>query len=106
MAGSAPTLRFWAKGTPGATGSLNYALRYLDAVGNILADSMNQNLGGAINTSTWTEITFNLGVVPAGAAAAFIEFSQGIGPIGVGPADEDWFEGLVLIDNLTLRIED
>ena len=56
-----------------------------------------------INTSTWTEITYSLGVVPPGAAAAFIEFSQSIGPIGVGPAGEDWFEGLVLIDDLSLR---
>jgi hypothetical protein len=101
--GTSPTLRFWAKGTAGATGNVLFALRYLDSTGNILANSQNQFFQNAINTSTWTEITYNLGVVPPGAAAAFIEFSQSIGPIGVGPAGEDWFEGLVLIDDLSLR---
>jgi hypothetical protein len=100
--GSNPILRFWAKGTPGATGSLTFALRYLDSTGVILSNSMSQNFGAVINTSTWTEITFDLGVVPANATAAFIEFSQAIGPVGTGPAGEDWFAGDVLIDDLSL----
>jgi hypothetical protein len=97
-----PLLSFWAKGTAGATGDVVFALRYLDGVGNILADSFNQNFKGQINTTTWSEITYDLGVVPVGAKAAFIEFSQSIGPIGTGPAGEDWFAGKVLIDDLTL----
>jgi hypothetical protein len=100
--GSRPILRFWAKGTAGATGSLTFALRYLDSTGRILSDSRSQNFGTAINTSSWTEITFDLGDVPAGATAAFLEFSQAIGPIGTGPAGEDWFAGDVLIDDLSL----
>ena len=84
--------------------NLTYALRFLDGIGNILYTSNNQNFGAAINTSSYTKITFNAGVVPAGATAAFIEFSQAIGPIGTGPAGENWFAGRVLIDDLSLRV--
>lgn len=97
--GDAPTLSFWAKGTAGGTGNVLFALRYLDNVGNILANSTNVFFQNSINTSSWTEITYNLGAVPVGATAAFIEFSQGIGPIGDGlPA------GKVLIDDLYLGV--
>lgn len=98
--GDVPTLSFWAKGTAGGTGNVLFALRYLDGSGNILADSMNQFFQGSINTSSWSEITYTLaGGVPAGATAAFIEFSQAIGPIDAGnPA------GLVLIDDLYLGV--
>ncbi|MDZ7592897.1 MAG: hypothetical protein U5L05_19935 [Rubrivivax sp.] len=103
VAGTSPTLRFWAKGTAGGTGNVLFALRYLDDVGNIKADSLNVFFQGSINTTTWTEITYNLGPVPVGATAAFIEFAQNIGPIGVGPAGEDWFAGEVLIDDVSLQ---
>lgn len=103
--GASLTLRFWAKGTAGATGNVLFALRYLDSIGRILANSQNQFFQGQINTSTWTEITYNLGPVPAGATAAFIEFAQNIGPIGTGPAGENWFAGEVFIDDVTLQVE-
>lgn len=97
--GDTPTLSFWAKGTAGGTGNVLFALRYLDGVGNILANSNNQFFQGAINTSAWSQITYTLGAVPVGATAAFIEFSQGIGPIDAGnPA------GKVLIDDLYLGV--
>ena len=97
--GESPTLTFWAKGTAGGTGNVLFALRYLDGVGNIRANSFNRFFQAQINPTTWTKITYNLGVVPAGAVAAFIEFSHNIGPIDAGnPA------GLVLIDDLSLRL--
>jgi PEP-CTERM motif len=105
-AGDMPVLTFWAKGTAGATGNLVFALRYLDGIGNILYNSNNQNFQGAINTGAYSKITFNGGVVPAGATAAFIEFSQGIGPVGIGPAGENFFAGLVLIDDINLQVAD
>jgi hypothetical protein len=100
MAGDSPTLSFWAKGNAGGTGNVLFALRYLDDVGNILANSNNQFFQGSINSNTWSEITYNLGAVPVGATAAFIEFSQGIGPIDPPnlPA------GMVLIDDLYLGV--
>ena len=98
--GDTPTLSFWAKGTAGGTGNVLFALRFLDGTGNIKANSGNQFFQGSINPTTWTQITYNaIGAVPVGATAAFIEFSQGIGPIAPGlPA------GKVLIDDLYLGV--
>jgi hypothetical protein len=99
-AGDTPVLSFWAKGTAGGTGNVLFALRYLDGIGNILASSQNQFFQGSINTTSWSQITYTLpGGVPVGATAAFIEFSQAIGPIDAGnPA------GRVLIDDLYLGV--
>lgn len=102
--GDTPVLSFWAKGTAGATGNVTYALRYLDGTGNILYDSLSRSFTGAINTSSYSQITFAGGAVPAGATAAFLEFSQAIGPIGIGPAGENWFAGKVLIDDVNLTV--
>jgi hypothetical protein len=100
VAGTTPTLTFWAKGTAGGTGNVLFALRYLDGVGNIKANSNLQFFQTTINTTTWTRITYTLpGGVPVGATAAFIEFSQAIGPIDAGnPA------GVVLIDDVSLQV--
>ena len=98
--GDNPLLSFYAKGFAGTTGNVLFALRYLDGVGNILSNSGNQFFQGSINESTWSEITFDLGAVPMGASAAFIEFSQGMGPIdGV-----DLLAGTILIDDLYLGV--
>jgi len=95
VVGSNPILTFDAKGVPGISEVDNFALRYLDNDGAILADSELQNFGGLINNNTWTEISFDLGVVPAGAVAAFLEFSQAIGPFD---------SAQILIDNVTLEV--
>ncbi len=102
--GDTPVLSFWAKGTAGATGNVLFALRYLDNVGNVLYNSTNQFFQGNINTGAYSQITFNGGAVPVGATAAFLEFSQAIGPIGTGPGGENWFPGLVLIDDVYLGV--
>jgi PEP-CTERM motif len=105
--GDSPALSFWAKGYAGETGNVNFALRYLDGAGNIKADSQSQFFQGSINKNSWTEITYNLGAVPIGATAAFLEISQGIGPIltgcGVGGAFP-CAPGLVLIDDVYLGV--
>jgi hypothetical protein len=98
--GDTPVLSFWAKGSAGTTGNVLFALRYLDGVGNILYSSMNQFFQSAINTSAYTQITFNGGAVPVGATAAFIEFSQAIGPIN----GTDLLAGKVLIDDINLQV--
>lgn len=98
--GDTPTFSFWAKGSAGGTGNVLFALRYLDPTGNILANSGNRFFQGSINTSSWTQITYNLGAVPTGATAAFVEFSQGIGPIN----NTDLPAGRVLIDDLYLGV--
>jgi len=98
VVGDTPELSFWAKGTAGTTGNVLFALRYLDGDGVIKADSQLQFFQNSINTDSWTKISFNLGAVPVGASAAFLEFSQAIGPIeGLTP-------GKVLIDDLYLGV--
>jgi hypothetical protein len=99
--GDTPTLSFWAKGTAGTTGNVLFALRYLDGDGVIKADSQLQFFQNSINENTWTQISFNLGAVPVGASAAFLEFSQAIGPID---ANGGLFPGKVLIDDLYLGV--
>ncbi len=96
--GDTPQLSFWAKGTVGTTGVAQYEFRYLDGIGNILANSGAQNI--TLNPNTWTENTFNLGAVPAGATAAFLLLKHAIGPInGV-----DLLPGTVLIDDVYLGV--
>jgi PEP-CTERM motif len=99
VVGDTPELSFWAKGFAGGTGNVLFALRYLDGTGVKLADSQNVFFQGQINPNSWTKITYNLGAVPAGSVAAFIEFSQGIGPIDAGN-----LAGKVLIDDLYLGV--
>ena len=96
MAGDTPLFSFWAKGDVGPTGNILFALRYLDGTGNILANSTNQFFAGSINPNSWTEITYNLGAVPVGAVAAFVEFSQQKGDLT--PL------GTVLIDDVYLGV--
>ena len=93
--GSNPILTFDAKGSPAVSEVDNFALRYLDNTGAILADSTPINYGGFINNTSWTQISFDLGAVPAGTVAAFLEFSQAIGPFD---------SAQILIDNVNLEV--
>ena len=99
-AGDNPLLSFWAKGFAGTTGNALFSLRYLNDSGVILANSNNVFFHTSINDQTWTEISYDLGVVPVGATAAFIEIVQGIGPI-----DENLLGGEILIDDLYLGVQ-
>lgn len=95
--GDSLILNFWAKGFAGSTGNVLFALRYLDGVGNILYNSQNQFFQNQINPNDWSLISFTPPPVPAGSVAAFIEFSQAIGPIGGTDLG-----GIVRIDDLSL----
>lgn len=101
IAGDNPMFSFWAKGSAGTTGNALFSLRYLDASGNILSTSNNVFFHTNINTATWTEFTYDLGPVPLGATAAFLEMVQGIGPID----GESLLAGEILIDDIYLGVE-
>jgi hypothetical protein len=103
--GDNPLFSFWITGEQGSTGNVNYALRYLDDLGNILADSGSQQIGNGLSWNSWTQITYDLGVVPVGATTAFLEIVHAIGPIGTGPGGEDWTAGTVIIDDVYLGVE-
>jgi hypothetical protein len=97
IAGELASFSFFSKGQVSNTGNVLYALRLLDGVGNILYDSGNQFFQADINPNSYTEIVGPQDVViPDGAVAAFVEFSQASGPLEGGPA------GSVLIDDVTL----
>ena len=101
-AGDVPVLSFWAMGFQGTTGDVTFSLRYLNATGSILANSLPQHFGGLINRTTWTQVTYTLpGGVPAGAVAAFIEFRQTIGDIDIFSNN---LAGKVLIDDVNLAV--
>lgn len=90
--GDSLTLSFWAKAAvPDSVSFYNfvYSLRYLNDNGNILASTGNVNFGGDINSSTWSPILSSPLVVPAGATAAFLEFSAaGGGRLGAFQIDD------------------
>lgn len=97
-AGDHPTLSFWAKGDAGTTGNVLFALRFLDSTGAILYSSANTFFQNSINTSTWSNITFAAGAVPAGAKAAFLEINTAVGPLLDGRSNA------VLIDDISLNV--
>ena len=97
VAGQTASFSFFSKGQVSQTGNVLYALRFLDGTGNILFDSGNQFFQNEINPDSYTEIVGPQDVlIPDGAVAAFVEFSQASGPLLDGPA------GSVLIDDITL----
>ena len=59
---------------------------------------------GLINPTTWTTISYDLGLVPVGATAAFLEIVQAIGPIGTGPGGENWLAGEIFVDDVYLGV--
>lgn len=90
--GETLTLSFWAKAAvPDDVSfySFVYSLRYLNDIGNILGGSGNVNFGSQINSSTWSLVQGSPLVVPAGATAAFLEFSAaGGGRLGAFKIDD------------------
>ena len=103
--GTTPTMTFWAKGVAGATGDFKARLAYLDGVGNVKYDSNFVSFGSQLSTSTWKQFSLPGGVVPQSGLAAFVQFYQPIGPIGIGPAGEDWFKGQVYVDDVSLQVK-
>ena len=106
--GKTTTLTFWAKGNASITGNVNFSLRYLDAVGNILNPVVNTSFGSGINTSGWTRIALTGPAIPANTSAIFIEMTLAVGPTGVtiNPDNTvtDYGQALVLIDDLSVTV--
>jgi hypothetical protein len=111
--GTAPTLSFWIKGNTSETGNLNYALRYLDGIGNIL----NSGSASAVTLWTgnserdWTQITRSPNtVIPVNTAAVFLEMTLAAGPSGTfpgcGPTGSfcNWGTPQVYLDDVSLNL--
>lgn len=106
--GTAPTLTFWAKGSASITGNVNYSLRYLDSIGNILNPVVNTSFQGVINSSGWTQITKSGVVIPANTSAVFLEMTLATGPTGptINPDGSftDYGQARVYIDDINLDV--
>ena len=111
--GTAPTLSFWLNGNTSETGNLNYALRYLDSIGNIL----NPGSSGAVTIWTgntdraWTEYTRTpTTVIPTGTTAVFLEMTLAAGPSGTFPGCGPmgsfcvWGTPAVYLDDVSLTL--
>lgn len=76
--GESLTLSFWAKASVAEAVSFynfTYKFSFLDDTGNILGGSSPTNFATQTNTAGWSLISPGTFVVPAGATAAFLEFS-------------------------------
>jgi len=106
--GTSPTLSFWAKGNASITGNVNYSLRYLDSVGNILNPVVNTSFQGSINQNTWTEITKAGVVIPVNTTAVFLEMTLATGPTGpttnLDGSFTDYGQARVYIDDISLTV--
>lgn len=79
--GDTPMLSFYAKGDVTNTGNVLFSWRYLAGNGGILGNSGNVFFQNRINTSTWTEITFQGGAIPMGTRAMLLEMNTAVGPL-------------------------
>lgn len=97
--GQRASLSFWASGEVSRTGNAVFSLRYLDGVGNILANSGSVFFQNALlNNSTWYNITYTGPVIPVGTVAMFLEITTASGPLLNGPSNK------IYIDDVDVRI--
>ncbi len=110
--GTAPTLSFWIKGNTSETGNLNYALRYLNANGNILSTNFGSQTVWTGNTvRDWTQITRTPNtLIPVNTAAVFLEMTLAAGPSGTfpgcGPTGSfcNWGTPAVYVDDVSITL--
>ena len=102
--GKVATLSFWAKGFGGSTGDFKYRFAYLDSVGNIKYDSGFISLAAQLDQSTWKKFSITGPATSQSGLAAFVQFYQPIGPIGIGPAGENWVKGQVYVDDVAVQV--
>lgn len=93
--GDTPILSFWAKGDASTTGNASFALRYMGANG-ILLDSGLQFFQQQINTSGWTQISFQAAAIPVGTTTVFLEIGTGVGPLLDGRANAVYIDDVQL----------
>lgn len=116
--GTSPTLTFWIKGNSSETGSLTYALRYVNASGGIISSGAGARTIWTGNlVRDWTQITLAGIVIPVNAAAVFFEMTLAVGPTGVQPPGNcgvdnttsqpnpcDYGQAAVYLDDVNLQL--
>lgn len=79
--GDTPVLSFWAKGDVSPTGNVKFGLSYMGETGNVLYDSGLQFFQSDINSSGWTQISFQAAAIPTGTKAVFLLLNTAVGPL-------------------------
>ena len=108
--GTAPTLSFWLRGNTSETGNVNYALRYLDSVGNILnGGSAGAKIVMTGNTDQgWFQVTRTPNtVIPVNTSAVFLEMTLAAGPSGTFPGCGgtcNWGTPAVYVDDVSITL--
>lgn len=100
--GEVARLSFWAKGFQGSTGNFLAKLQYLDASGASKYTSEFQSFSGGLSATTWNQFFITGAAVAQEGLFAFVQVYQPIGPIGTGPAGENWLKGQVWVDDVSV----
>jgi len=100
--GEVAVLSFSAMGFGGSTGDFKARLAYLDGGGNVKYDSNFVSFGSQLSTSSWKSFSITGAAASQAGLYAFVQFYQPIGPIGTGPAGENWVKGQVWVDDVAV----
>lgn len=101
--GDTPMLSFFAKGDVSTTGNVLFSLRYLSGTGAILHNHGNVFFQNQINTSTWSQITFQGVAIPTGTKALFVEMNTAVGPLLDGRSNAVYIDD-ISVSGLTAPI--
>lgn len=94
--GDTPLLSFWAKGDVSPTGNAKFGLSYLGAGGVVLYDSGLQFFQNSINTTGWTQVSFQAAAIPAGTEAVHLLINTAVGPLLDGRSDALYIDDVQL----------
>lgn len=93
--GDTPVLSFWAKGDASPTGNAKYVLRYVGDAG-VLYDSGFQNFESSLVSSSWTQVSFQAGAIPAGTKAVYLLMNTAVGPLLDGRVNAVYIDDIQL----------
>ncbi|MDR7334078.1 PEP-CTERM sorting domain-containing protein [Roseateles asaccharophilus] len=93
--GDTPILSFWAKGDASPTGNAKYVLRYVGDAG-VLYDSGFQHFESSLVSSSWTQISFQAGAIPAGTTAVYLLMNTAVGPLLDGRVNAVYIDDIQL----------
>jgi hypothetical protein len=85
--GDTPLLTFWAQGDASPTGNAKFAVSYMGDGGAVLYDSGLQFFDNKINSSGWTQISFQAAAIPVGTKSVFLLLNTAVGPLLDGRAN-------------------
>jgi len=98
--GDTPVLSFWAMGDVSTTGNVLFSLSYAGPNG-IISSSGNQFFQSSINSTGWTQITFQAAAIPVGTTSVFLEMNTAVGPLLDGRVNAVYIDDVQLALNVS-----